>query len=1060
MLFRVLLAAHLASAVWAGVTGGKAVARDMIRRARFHGGLIVHVGCRDGRLTAALAEAGKCLTQGLALDPAPARAFAASRGLAGQVTIARWRGPGLPYVDNLVNQLVVEGSTPREEIQRVLRPGGAAFVKERGEWRMTVKPWPADIDEWTHFLRDASNNAVARDRRVGPPTRMQWLSRPLWTRNHHTLASISALVSAKGRVFYIVDEGPPGSVAMPPQWALVARDAFNGLELWRRPLPSWAWHRRSFRSGPVQLPRMLVASGDRVFAALGLAAPVSALDAASGRVERTFAGTERAEEWILHDGTLLVVTGSPVAEQAVRWRRRRRRKGQKSAPAFHNEKNIVAVRADTGETLWRWPPQGGADLMPLTLAAAGTRVFAQEGRHLVALDLKSGRRLWRAKEAARPMKRHAGWSVATVVAAGDVVLWADGRTLRALRADDGRLLWSCPCRPGFRSPADLFVIEGLVWRGPFFDEARDLHTGEVKRRSDVVRRLQTAGHHHRCHREKATTRYIITSKRGLEFFDLVDGRHSRNNWVRGLCQYGVMPCNGLVYAPPHSCGCYMEAKLFGFWALAASGGKPAPPGPGRRLERGPAFASLSDQKRQSAGRQAPKPTSARFEWPTYRHDAERSGSTPARVSPKLRLAWERRLGGRLSAPVAAAGLVLTAIADRCQVAALNAADGRVRWTLQLAAPVDSPPTLYRGLALFGCADGWAYAVRADTGALAWRFRAAETDRRTAALGRVESVWPLHGSVLVKNGVAYVAAGRCSYLDGGIALFGLDPMTGQGRFQTRLASAAPGLDPAPDKPADQFKPKRIAQNTVDFKTLTDPDKSDSFSMAGGATNDVLVSRGDCIFLRQVRFDARLRRLRRYAAHLFSTSSLLDGAEDHRSHWVLGAGDFRRLPVAYSWIANSKRNPWRVRLARPYGLLLAFDDHTVWGVRRGRYTLFSQPNRAFDPAEAPRPDFQPAEGKTSRADWTWSVNLPMRPRAMLRAGDALFAAGMAMKNGPDAEAAFEGRRGGVLAAFACARGEKLAQYSLPAPPVWDGLAATEGRLFLCGEDGVVRCFIGRP
>ena len=30
-----------------------------------------------------------------------------------------------------------------------------------------------------------------------------------------------------------------------------------------------------------------------------------------------------------------------------------------------------------------------------------------------------------------------------------------------------------------------------------------------------------------------------------------------------------MPANGLIYAPPHPCSCYGQAKLFGFNALAA-----------------------------------------------------------------------------------------------------------------------------------------------------------------------------------------------------------------------------------------------------------------------------------------------------------------------------------------------------------------------------------------------------------------------------------------------------------------------------------------------------------
>jgi len=50
------------------------------------------------------------------------------------------------------------------------------------------------------------------------------------------------------------------------------------------------------------------------------------------------------------------------------------------------------------------------------------------------------------------------------------------------------------------------------------------------------------------------------SYRGLEMFDLHGDDHYRNNWVRGTCQYGFMPANGLIYAPPHACACYMQAK--------------------------------------------------------------------------------------------------------------------------------------------------------------------------------------------------------------------------------------------------------------------------------------------------------------------------------------------------------------------------------------------------------------------------------------------------------------------------------------------------------------------
>ena len=77
-------------------------------------------------------------------------------------------------------------------------------------------------------------------------------------------------------------------------------------------------------------------------------------------------------------------------------------------------------------------------------------------------------------------------------------------------------------------------------------------------------------------------------------------------------------------------------------------------------------------------------------------------------------------------------------------------------------------------------------MRATDGVLVWRFFAAPQDRRIGAFGQLESAWPVHGSVLVLDGTAYVAAGRSSQLDGGIDLYGMDAASGQLRCQTKLA----------------------------------------------------------------------------------------------------------------------------------------------------------------------------------------------------------------------------------------------------------------------------------
>ena len=222
-------------------------ARQILEATGVRGGLIVHVGCGDGRLTAALRASDGYLVHGLDTDAAKigeARTNIEALRLRGKVSVERWRGQRLPYTDNLVNLLVSQdlGEVPMEEVMRVLCPNGVAYLKRNGKWTKTSKPRPANTDEWTHALYDASNNAVSDDLVVGPPRHLQWVGGPKWARSHDHLASVSVVVSSGGRLFYIVDEGAIAAVALPAKWFLVARDAFNGVVLWKRPIGPWEGH--------------------------------------------------------------------------------------------------------------------------------------------------------------------------------------------------------------------------------------------------------------------------------------------------------------------------------------------------------------------------------------------------------------------------------------------------------------------------------------------------------------------------------------------------------------------------------------------------------------------------------------------------------------------------------------------------------------------------------------------------------------------------------------------------------------------------------------------------
>ena len=55
--------------------------------------------------------------------------------------------------------------------------------------------------------------------------------------------------------------------------------------------------------------------------------------------------------------------------------------------------------------------------------------------------------------------------------------------------------------------------------------------------------------------------------------------------------------------------------------------------------------------------------------------------------------------------------------------------------------------------------------------------------------------------------------------------------------------------------------------------------------------------------------------------------------------------------------------------------------------------------------------------------------------------------------------EGKKGAALVAVSAADGTTLAEYDLDAPPVFDGMAAAGGKLYLALINGTVICMRGK-
>ena len=1057
-------------------------ARQILDASGVKGGLVVHIGCGDGKLTVALRANDSYLVHGLdesTENIEQARKHIQSLNLYGKVSVDRLSGGRLPYIDNLVNLIVSEdlGKIRRSEVTRVLAPNGAAYIKRAGKWTKRVKPRPKEIDEWTHYLHDATGNAVAHDSVVGPPRHQQWVGSPRWSRHHDRMASMSALVSAGGRIFYIFDEGPTAIIQLPQKRVLIARDAFNGTILWKRPIPSWHTHLWPFKSGPAQPQRRLVAVGDRVYVTLGFQAPLTALDAATGETIRTYKDTKATEEVIASDGVLfLLVSDAPINyneyKPATNNIGEAKSRVANEWPWDERPRRIIAIKAGTGEVLWSKEYR----VVPLTLAADMKGVFFHDGEKIICLNRKSGAQLWASQPVSRrsPIPSNFG---PTLVIYEDVVLFSGGdRFMSALSARTGRTLWTSDHpRSGHNSPEDLLVVGGLAWSGAIAGgrdsgvfTGRDLYTGEVK--NQFPPDVETYWFHHRCYRAKATDRWLLPSRTGIEFVDFQNNRWTTHHWVRGGCIYGIMPCNGLVYAPPHSCACYIDAKLYGFNALAPESQSRKVPrrvSDAGRLERGPAYSE--NRRQRTEDRRAD-------DWPTYRHDPARSSFTKAEVPAELKRAWETELGGKLSSVVVAGNKVFVASVDTHTVYALDAASGETLWSFTAGGRVDSPPTIYQGRALFGSADGWVYCLRASDGTLAWRFRAAPQNQRLTAFEQLESVWPVHGSVLVQDDVVYCVAGRSMFLDGGLRWLRLDPKTGRKISETIL---------------DDRDPETGQNLQVHVKGLNMP----------AALPDILSSDGNYVYMRTQRFD--LDGVRRQIAptdvtdqlgegrHLFCTTGMLDGSWLHRSYWIFGKS-----------IASGAGGWPRAGKVTPAGRLLVLDGSNVYGYgRRPEYYKWTTPMEYHLFASAREPEIvkpakptsrqqrQKQRSSTTKPVYHWSRDVPLYVRAMVltrcpdlrretqgQADKTLFMAGPPdiideeeVFSRPDARglgeklreqtAALEGQKGALLWVVSVSDGKKLAQYNLESVPVWDGMAATNGRLYLSMKNGRVLCFGGR-
>ena len=986
-------------------------ARLIAERSGFPGGLCVFVGAGDSSAAIELGKTGRFLVQVLDADANRVdtlRREIRRAGLYGLVTAEPLpSATDLPYTENLVNVVVLPApgkcDVPMAEVARVLCPRGVVLIGRRGaapavrkaqltpepldagagDWTLARKPRPKGMDGWTHRRHSAAGNAVSNDKLVAPPRRVRWVA--------GATREICNLVTAAGRSYY---------------GGLWARDSFNGLRLWDRPLkPSPAQGNYSFRKTPGSVHP--VAVGERVLVVTD--GKLAAVDGATGKTVRRYDKAGTPTEVLCTDGTIVAVD-------------------LKSLGALDVETGAVRWRRATSEPQYTVAGEGGVFFLE-------GAVRRGEGLTATALELDKGTVRWQRSDYPflRKVRR-------LVVARGLVVFEVstvadkkEGNAIHVADAANGRVLWSRTFVPGANhmKQARAMIVGETLW---VLEYARCVG---LDPRTGSVRRVLPAGQVH-CFPPVATARYMISGE--LDLTDLQTGAVDARRITKAACgrDAGWVPANGLIYFSPKHCVCW--PMLRGYVALAPrrpGGGALQPPKSGDfRPAPGPA-------------RPPDAPADADEPWPCYRKDAWRSGGTTAVVKDASRVLWTASLGGRpdgpigrdwrenpfvrgpVTPPVIAGGRVYVARPDAHEVVALDADTGTVRWRASANGRVDTPPTIHRGLCLFGTSSGWVVALRADDGRCVWRLHAAPREERIVAYGQVESPWPIAGSVLVADDVAYFAAGRHALADGGILVFAVTPANGHVRWVRRLESISPihgrkyRTDPNDPRPAATHT-TLYSCNAVEFDHI-----------------DLLHREGKAVAMSRWLFDRATGRMADKSIEAFALLKMGSrGVVVPRGAWSYAPRNLSRIP----------------RGEIPTRPLAVYRDGTLFGClpdRRGVYRRdftpdeAAQVNRKWITGWAQSGNARKKVGEVWRSDRlspraAWKLAVLDDPKKTDRITAMALAA--------DKLLVVSGR--GTLLVLSADEGKLLARHAVP-PPVWNGLAIGKGRLFLSTQDGKVLC-----
>ncbi len=732
-------------------------------------GLFVVVGCGDEnapKVAVALGENGNTLVHAIARDTEELTRFntaIAAAEVKGCVTAEQLELTALPYRDYLVNVMIIM-DLPEAEMagltlkgaRRCLAPHGRLVTCKKGKVdRVEEIPLPAEMDTWTHRYYAADGIPMSRDKVFDLPVGFRWncglpmnFDNPRRSANRYS--ATRALVVDDGRCFTFSSAvyenlGDGYKSEYGTDQYLTCRDAFNGRLLWRKKIGDTYY-------GGLYIENLapLVSVGTRLYLA-GDNGKMLVVSTKTGDTIRELPTTHIPGVIAASGGKVVAATwkDGKVMGSIARYDRRR-------MDWEIGEGTVEAYDEKSGRRLWK------NNLLATSMIIAEGRVYVVSRAEKDPVEKNHNR-------GNNQLKRPAQKVIAMDLVKGDI-LWeatdasfgGTGRTMTLEAAGHGTVLVAHGNRNNVamlsKETGKLLDPQAAEKAGKKFFRYRGHICTPVMRVNDV-----------------------ILDNRGGRL--VKPGMQVNFGGARGACLTGTVPAYGSGYIAQNWC-CCSPGQIPGFLAIGPIGKVPAPAAMEAAIE--PFGSSRYREKDDVASGSS---------WTSFRGGAERSSSAVCDIKENIALAWSQKvvtsnskkgtlkrewldyLNTRLTAPVISGGLAIVGDMDHNEVVAVDLGYGRVVWRFMTGGRMDTAPTLYKGMCLVGDHTGTVTAIKIKNGELLYRLRVAPEEKRMLSYGKVESVWPVIGGVMVAGGKAYVSAGRTQGSDGGIVVRAFVPETG-------------------------------------------------------------------------------------------------------------------------------------------------------------------------------------------------------------------------------------------------------------------------------------------